>query len=592
MNNWKLILTNSTTTIVLIGIVSLFLIFRLSWKNNYQTITSDGIGYYSYLPYTFLNNTIDKQKPDKRFFNEINGKGVNKYYLGTAVAMYPFFELGCLFENKAKPITGFEAPYQRAISFAALFYLLGGLLFLRGLLRKLEFEELHISIALLLIFFGTNLLAYSVLFPSMSHIYSFFFISGFLFFVKKYPDNQGITSFLWGMFFLGMIILIRPLNGIVIFVVPFLIGSKNDCFNLLKSISKPVNLFPGIIILASVLFIQSYFWYLQCGEWIVWSYSGEGFYFAKPYFREFLFSFRKGAFIYTPILLLSIFGIITVFRRNKFQGWSILVFVLLLFYLLSSWWNWYYGPSFGQRPLVEFYPVFAILIAYLLKSISQFKVKIVLGIFSVFFVFLNLIQTYQYHKGIISWWDMNWSKYSYTFLKTNESYRDCLGGNNDILPYKPQIDTVFNQTFNPVSKQDNLEIGKTVWSPWDKKEVIDYSEKEFNFKVTLPVNKSFISKRGIYLIVNLNRKQLVSSNINSALFVIEISDSTGNNYHYGTFPVNEIPPTNIDKWIPQEYSIEIKEIRSSTDIIKIYIWNKEKQSFWIDGVEIKILAID
>ena len=204
----------------------------------------------------------------------------------------------------------------------------------------------------------------------------------------------------------------------------------------------------------------------------------------------------------------------------------------------------------------------------------------------------DLIQTYQYHKGIISWWDMNWNKYSYSFMKTNDSYQDCLGGNNDILPFNPQIDTVYSQKIIPGSIASNVEIGSSTWSPMDKKEVIDYSNSEFNFKVTIPVNKDFISERGIYILANLKRKELVSSNENKALFVVDISDSAGNNYHYGTFIVSEIPPVKTEKWIQQKYSIEIKEIRNPTDLIKIYIWNQGKQAFWIDGVEIKVLAIN
>ena len=109
MNNWKTIATHSTATLVLIGLVSVILIFRLSKNapdNSYRTIASDGIGYYQYLPNVFLDNSIKTQNPDKRFFNEINGKGVNKYFAGTAVAIYPFFQIGYWFtENKKELIS-------------------------------------------------------------------------------------------------------------------------------------------------------------------------------------------------------------------------------------------------------------------------------------------------------------------------------------------------------------------------------------------------------------------------------------------------------------------------------------------------------
>src|SRR5665213_1287219 len=73
-----------------------------SWKH---TLGSDGIGYYSYLPAAFIHHDfsysfiqpISKKYPDiavastKGFCNTVNGKKVNKYFVGEAVALTPFF---------------------------------------------------------------------------------------------------------------------------------------------------------------------------------------------------------------------------------------------------------------------------------------------------------------------------------------------------------------------------------------------------------------------------------------------------------------------------------------------------------------------
>lgn len=582
MNNWKNIISNSYFTILIIGLASVFLITQFSWKGNNnkgytRIISSDGVGYYYYLPNTFLSDKITNQTPDKRFFNEVNGKGVNKYYVGTAVAMYPFFEMGFLFGDKEKKITGFKPSYHKAISIAGLFYLLGGLFFIRAFFRQYKFKEWKISISILLLFFGTNLMAYAILMPSMSHIYSFFFISGFLYFAKNFSEFHQPKHLFLGMAFLAMVILIRPLNGIIIFALPFLAGSWMSLKELLSAILKPVWLIISLAILCSILFIQSYFWHLQCGEWIVWSYGNEGFYFLKPYLWEVLFSFRKGAFIYTPLLVVSVFGLSILIRKNKFQGWSLFLFFAVLVYLVSSWWNWYYGPSFGQRPFVEFYGLSALLIAFVFRDIQKKQFKIVLITFSFFCVFLNLIQTYQYHVGIISSWDMNAKKYEYTFLKTGKEFQGCLGGNNDMMLFDAQEKEVYNKTFDFETEQNKY---------------IDYSNSEFKLDVTIPVNESFITERGVYVKAKLKRKDLELSRKNGALFVIEIFSESGEKYHYGTFPVSEIPPRNTENWVEEEYSIEIQKIRNPNDVIKIYIWNQEKQPFLIDDIEIKIIAIE
>lgn len=595
MNNWKNTISNSYFSILLIGFVSVLFITQLVWKSNNKgdsprIITSDGIGYYYYLPNTFLSNKIKDQKPDNRFFTEVNGKGVNKYYVGTAVAMYPFFELGYFLADKGEEINGFESSYQKSISLAGLFYLLGGLLFLKAFLRQYKFKEWIISITLLLLFFGTNLMAYALLMPSMSHIYSFFFISGFLYFSKKLILVNNLKHLLFGTIFLAMIILIRPLNGIIIFAIPFLAGSWTNIKLLLSQLLKPMRLILVIVVLFFILFIQSYFWYLQCGEWIVWSYGKEGFYFLKPYIWEVLFSFRKGAFVYTPILALSVLGLILLIRKNKFQGWSLFLFFTLLVYLISSWWNWYYGPSFGQRPFVEFYGLSAILVAFSFHFIQAKSSKILLIGFSLVCIFLNLIQTYQYHNGIISSWDMNAKKYNYTFLKTSKKYKYSLGGNNDIMLYNADMNKAFYQFIDFEKEVSNTSLGNTLLD--NKNTVSNYSNQEFNFDLTIPATENFVTSRGIYLDIEFDYKDLESSWKNDALFVVELIDSVGVNYRYGTFQMRDVPPVKYGKWIHQKYSIEIQEKIRVKDNIKIYIWNKGRQLFYIDNFEITVLAID
>ncbi|MEN8928646.1 MAG: hypothetical protein ABF242_06785 [Flavobacteriales bacterium] len=583
MNNWKNTLSNSYFSILIIGLVSVIFITQFAWKGNdgkgySRIIASDGVGYYYYLPNTLLSKTIGNQTPDKRFFNEVNEKGVNKYYVGTAVAMSPFFMLGHMIAiSNGDELTGFSAAYHKSISLAGLFYLLGGLLFFRAFLRQYQLKEWVISATLLLLFFGTNLLAYAVLMPSMSHIYSFFFVSGFLFFAKRFSSTNKSSDLYLGMAFLAMIILIRPLNGIIIFALPFLAGSWVALKELFLAIFKPKRIVISLVILFSILFVQAYFWYLQCGKWIVWSYGNEGFYFLKPYLWEVLFSFRKGAFIYTPFLVATVIGLVALVRKNKFKGWSLFLFFALLVYLVSSWWNWYYGPSFGQRPFVEFYGLSGLLIAFAFCFIQKRTAKIALISFSFLCVFLNLIQTYQYHKGIISSWDMTAKKYGYTFLKTGDEFINCLGGNDDIMLYNAKKRLVYNNqiTF------DNEQNGQ-----------LNYTNKEFKFEITIPADESFITQRGVYVKARLKRKDLEKSRKNGALFVVEIFDDLGKKYHYGTFPVSEIPPRNTEDWNWEEFAIEIQEIKSPTDKIKIYIWNQEKQPFLIDDLSLKIMAID
>lgn len=59
------------------------------------------------------------------------------------------------------------------------------------------------------------------------------------------------------------------------------------------------------------------------------------------------------------------------------------------------------------------------------------------------------------------------------------------------------------------------------------------------------------------------------------------------NQFYDTFDLQE-QITKTDEWIPFEHSFKISNIQSLDELLKIYIWNKNKQEFYLDDFEITI----
>jgi hypothetical protein len=116
-------------------------------------------------------------------------------------------------------------------------------------------------------------------------------------------------------------------------------------------------------------------------------------------------------------LFLSLTGFYFFWKTDRYIIISLLFFVLLLFYVLSSWWNWWYGGSFSSRVLIDFMPVFMLLLA---KAIDGFRNKAVKGIFVgliVLCVLVNQIQIYQYRYGMIHYEQMDKQKYWDNFLR-------------------------------------------------------------------------------------------------------------------------------------------------------------------------------
>jgi len=134
---------------------------------------------------------------------------------------------------------------------------------------------------------------------------------------------------------------------------------------------------------------------------------------------DILFSYRKGLFVYTPLLLFSLVGWPYLWRLSKTAAWAWSAFFILLTYVLSSWWNWWYGGSFGARPYVEYLGLFMLLFALALDRLMK-SWRSVLLITAMLVVVLCQVQTYQMRYYQIHWENMDKAKYWEVFLRVDK----------------------------------------------------------------------------------------------------------------------------------------------------------------------------
>lgn len=419
--------------IFLTGIILLWVNLNINGKKDYSKglIESDARGYYAYLPATFIYydlnlgffDTIEKStyyNPNLYYeFRAIhNGKTINKYYVGTAVCMSPFFIAGHLITKMTDlPQDGYSMYYVKSVSIAAIFYLIFSLLLLNKMLKRLNISLLNRNLAFMAIVFGTNLFYYSIVETCLSHVYSFAFISLFCFATHRFFHHPNRRDLLLIGAALGLIVLIRPVNILVLLAIPFLAGRMKTFKQGFHWLGKNITpLILSVLIFSSIVFIQLIIYKLQTGNWIVYSYKGEGFDFSHPQIIPILFSYRKGLFLYTPVYLLCLSGLYFLYRINRFRFWSWIFFFAIILFVISSWHNWYYGGSFSGRVFIEFLPFFVILLAI---SLDQMQLpwlrKGFIGILLLLIVVCQL-QTYQYRRGQIHWSDQTKEKYWDNFL--------------------------------------------------------------------------------------------------------------------------------------------------------------------------------
>jgi hypothetical protein len=594
--------------IVLLCLITLMLAFFASnrlfrgdlagWR---LIISSDGLGYYAYLPALLIDQDVTYKKVTERetkilgyerykpsYLVKSGDRVVNKYFAGEALLLLPFFLLATFFSwIGGTEITGYSFFFQLFTGLGALFYLFLGLFYLKKILDHLKVRPEISAIILPAVLLGTNLFYYSLWQPSMSHVYSFFAINGFLWQVCCTIRDRKQKNVLLAGLFLGLTVLIRPTNGIVIFLVPFLLNEKEEVRALavfFREKKMAVLLFLGGFFL--VVCIQFILWYIQTGHWIIWSYKDEGFYFRNPEVTNVLFSYRKGLFIYTPLIFLAMLGLVRLLFVNRTRFFSMTFFIIVSTYIISSWWNWYYGDSFGARVFIDYYGIYALLIALLLdhqwKKGSTWMVTGLLFLF----VALNLLQTWQYTQYIIHPYSMNKEKYQYVFLKTDSVYRKCLGGNDEIPGYNMDMMHpcgVFRTDFEKVPENWSIStLEKSSFAHSGK--FVGYLDSVHPFSATLQIRPERLAAypATFYVKGSIWVRDSLPGASNKAFVVVSMDsiDQAGN-YWYG-FPLNDIPQNPVGTWRNCSFSLTLPEFRTSGRLLKIYVWNSGKKPFKVD----------
>lgn len=379
------------------------------WRHDEKVISFDVHSYYGYLPAKFIFDDLKVEKSDYKYAEgqywfwlkqyDSGKKAFDKTY-GLSIMYAPFFAVAHQVANSFDyPLTGFSEPYQFFLLLSALFYFFIGLLYLRKLLLHYNFSEREIAITLLIVGLGTNLFCYASQSAPLPEVYLFALSALFAYATAKWHMNRKLKSIIIISATLSLMILIHlPLMLFALYFILYDVKKITDVG------AKKIPLYTLMIFV--VLFVSSWipqfnYWKMSLGSYLGESDNYEHYYFLKPMFWNGLFGFQKGWFIYTPLMLLIFPGIYFMIKRVPELKWSVIIVALVYVYITLSWWNWWYGGSFGQKSMVPLYSMLAIPIACIVSKVftKQKRYRYSLAIIVTFFIVLNVFQTYQFEFG-------------------------------------------------------------------------------------------------------------------------------------------------------------------------------------------------
>ena len=421
-------------TLIAILLIQIVVILNIRpWKNAEKQnalINWDVTSYYSYLPavfvhqdlkFNFLKNSPINYAEKHQFWPETapNGNKVIKTTMGMSVLYLPFFLVAHAFAIFSPEFNanGFSKVYEIGLTFSCVFYLIIGMYFLSKILLRL-YDKKIVSILLSLVFLGSNLFFYSTTEPCMSHAYTFSLGSILMYLTTKiFVKFELKSAILFGVI-LGLLFLVRPTN-IIFGLVCFLINVfswKSFKKRLVWSLENSKLLALTILVALAVCSVQFIYWKWATGDWIFNSYVGERFYFDRPRILNFLFSYRKGWLVYSPIFILSFLGLFNMYKNKNEWGLPVVITLIATIYLFSCWWCWWFGGGFGMRPMIDYYPLLIIPIGELFKQkLTLLKNGVIT--FILLCISFNLFQTLQRRNLVIHWDSMSKESYWAFFTK-------------------------------------------------------------------------------------------------------------------------------------------------------------------------------
>ena len=550
---------------ILLVVSLLFTNYFRDYRGNEHPFISDVDQYYSYLPAALIHHDLSFKFPNAYWLVDApNGNRVPKVSMGMAVLYSPWFLIAEGI-NKTFGIDdkgGYSLTHIRVFELGSALYLVTACLLLLLVLRR-YFTEKVALIAIGLTVLGTNLFYYAYGWSLMAHLYQFFVFSSIIYLTVRWYEKQRHQHAMLLGFMLGIAVIVRPVD-IFIGLIPVLYGITGIGEIKDRMIWWRKNWIDVLLLKVAFfipVFLQLFYWKIYAGEWLFFSYgSSERFFFDNPQLLNFLFSYRKGWLLYTPLMAFALLGFWWLRNRVKELWTPILLIIGINLYLLSSWWAWWYGGSFGNRSMVQYYALLIFPLAALIANrAEQQKGRIALLTLGGLLVALNIFQTHQYKKSLIHWDSMTKEAYWAVFLKNGAPE------NFDALIWEPDYEGMKRNGFEngiPV-KQTLFENGKAITA-----------EEEFPGGFDFSLNKLEQSEVGKLR----SSVQLKSdSPIDNGLFMVFTAQDGDSMLVYKSVPL-VIENNETGKWKTFVIKHNLVGLSGCNLTLKLYIWNKDKRA--------------
>lgn len=609
--------------IVLVTIaISVFFLVNYGFKKG--TFYGDALGYYVYLPSTFIYNNLahpdaipeSKNGPGISILkhdigtetkaHSVNGNYIDQYTYGIALMELPFFLSAHVYELiTGGQGNGYSDNYNYAIKLSAIIYSVLGLMLVYRILKK-HFDENQSLITVVALLLGTNLFWFTLCQAGMAHVPLFFLYALLMYLCVRMHERPVRGVFFAAGVVAGLCTIIRP-TDVLCLLVPLLYGvydrgTLKAKLIFIRNNAGGIGLFiAGFILL---LVPQLIYWKVYTGEWLYYSYGSQSFNWDKPKIIEGLFYYKNGWLPYSLVMIFSVLGLLIV---KYYKSWALSIWtpLPLYIYIIYSWYCYNYVNGLGSRPMIHMYPLLALPLAAFIKRVSATRVYIRTAFFAVllFFVSVNICNSMQEEKCILFSEDSNMAFNLQMLYRMQLRYKDFVCMDNGIvqpdssevikvstLAYRDFEDTSGNHYVRDVQKGGGFVYHMMEGEEYLPQDLsVTYDKTRFGqckwlkcsgkFKCT--VMPGWYDHHLLTLGVLHDGKFLSWSacKIDNKIGLVELSGKKQdiNMYHH-----------EIDKWGQVYFFVPIPKDIQQGDQIKLGIWNVAKLEMYVDDMSLEL----
>ena len=345
----------------------------VSFENEYRHFYAAGIARAQNFHETFLERTTE------------TGRRINFATIGCGLLWVPFYAAAdagvqvANMEGARIPRDGYSRPYIAAVAYASAFYGLLALLLsaeaVRLLARHWRALRPRAMPSAVLVWIGTPLLFYMYIAPPMSHATSAFAVALFIVIWLRVRDTWSAGGLIALGCATGLMAMVREQDAF------FAVGPAVDFVYTLvtrrdgKATRRVVNALVGIVA-AAVAFTPQALAYLALNGYVGPSrLVARKMTWTAPHAVEVVASPAHGFFVWTPLAVLAILGLVVLWRRLA-EGHRQIAACLILMtavqvYVAGSVESWSVAGAFGQRRFVALTPILTVGLAALLAGVAS-----------------------------------------------------------------------------------------------------------------------------------------------------------------------------------------------------------------------------